>query len=149
MGWRATDSIEESRDFLDDTLERYDRHYPAPWGIALRDDGLLIGRCGFETWHLGDARAEISFALARRFWGNGYMREALSTVIDYGFRTVELNRIEGHCDRENERSARAMAGVGMTLEGIHRERRYSEGRFHDMMTFAILRREWASKGFII
>jgi [ribosomal protein S5]-alanine N-acetyltransferase len=149
MGWRATTSVEESREYLDDALERYDRHYPAPWGIALRRTGTLIGRCGFETWHLSDARAEISFALARRYWGNGYMREALAAMFAYGFDRVGLNRIEGRCDRRNERSAAVMRLSGMSLEGIHRQQRYSDGLFHDMMSFAILREEWASKGFIM
>lgn len=149
MGWSVSSTLEQSREFLDETIERYDRHYPAPWGIELRAENLLVGRCGFETWHLIDSRAEISFALARRHWGSGYMTEALRAVIDYGFGTVGLNRIEGVCDRDNRASARVMQRSGMLLEGIHRQQKFAHGAFRDMMMHAILRQEWEAKGFIM
>jgi ribosomal-protein-alanine N-acetyltransferase len=147
MGWRASESLDESREYLDDTLERYDRHYPAPWGIELQSASLLVGRCGFETWHLADSRAEVSFALARPYWGAGYATEALRAVIDYGFADVGLNRIEGQCARENVASMRVMEKNGMRLEGIHRQQRFAQGTFRDMVVLAILRQEWESKGF--
>ena len=34
-------------------------------------------------------------------WGQGYITETVNQVIDYGCRSMELNRIEGMCDAEN------------------------------------------------
>ena len=34
-------------------------------------------------------------------WGQGYITETVNQVIDYGCRSMELNRIEGMRDAEN------------------------------------------------
>ncbi len=49
----------------------------------------------------GEQKAEIGYALARDHWGQGYITETVNQVIDYGCRSMELNRIEGMCDAEN------------------------------------------------
>ncbi|HAC18364.1 MAG TPA: GNAT family N-acetyltransferase, partial [Dehalococcoidia bacterium] len=38
-------------------------------------------------------KAEIGYALARDHWGQGYITETVNQVIDYGCRSMELNRI--------------------------------------------------------
>jgi ribosomal-protein-alanine N-acetyltransferase len=61
------------------------------WGITRKDDHALLGSCGhygFHTWHM---RASIGYELARPFWRQGIMTEALTAIIDLGFKEMGLN----------------------------------------------------------
>ncbi|MEH6979630.1 GNAT family N-acetyltransferase, partial [Bacillus pseudomycoides] len=57
-------------------------------------------------------RAEISYALFPEQWGNGYATEAVSTVISYGFNTLNLTRIGAVVFLENESSNHLLTKLG-------------------------------------
>lgn len=140
--WSVHESIEESKNFLISVIKDYNNHLIAPWGIVDKEDNKLIGTCGFVNWIVDDDRAEIGYALSRKYWGKGYMTEAVRAVIAFGFSTMNLNRIEARCKIENIPSAKVMEKVGMKFEGILREHLFVKGIYHDLKMYSILRREW-------
>jgi ribosomal-protein-alanine N-acetyltransferase len=99
---------------------RYQLGDVAGWGLVKKRENRIIGTCGFTNWNPESKKAEIGYALARGHWGQGYITEAVNQVIDYGFRSMELNRIEGMCDAENQGSARVMEKAAMSFEGLLR-----------------------------
>ncbi|HCH08616.1 MAG TPA: GNAT family N-acetyltransferase, partial [Dehalococcoidia bacterium] len=101
LSWGPVTSIEESISFLSDTMFRRQLGDVAGWGLVKKQENRIIGICGFTNWDPESKKAEIGYALARDHWGQGYITEAVNQVIDYGFRSMELNRIEGMCDAEN------------------------------------------------
>ena len=62
----------------------------------------------------------------------------------FGFRTMELNRIEARCKIENIASARVMEEVGMRFEGILRQHMFAKGTYHDLKIYSILKEEWTN-----
>lgn len=140
--WEAHSSLEESTDFLKSVLDRYENGEVAPWGIVHKADGKLVGTCSFLGWSIRDARAEIGFALSRKYWGCGLMTEAVREIISFGFREMKLNRIQGNCEVENAASARVMEKAGMKLEGVLRETQFLKGRWVSVCMYSILKKEW-------
>lgn len=140
--WSVHESIEDSKRFLDAVMEEYENHELASWGIFHKADKKLIGTCGIANWLPDQHRAEIGYALSRKYWGKGYMPEAVRSVIAFGFRMMKLNRIEGRCIIPNTASARVMEKVGMKFEGVLRQQLFSKGSFHDVKMYSILREEW-------
>lgn len=116
------------------------------WGVFEREEGLLIGTCGYHSWDRKRFRAEMSYDLGPRHWGQGYMREALLAVLNYGFETMLLHRVEALVDPGDTRSQNLLYGLGFKVEGILREHDYLKGRFLDDMVFALLRQDWARLG---
>ena len=90
------------------------------------------------------ARAEIGYALARKYWGQGLMTEAVRAMLDYGFNLLRLNRIEARCDVENIASWRVMEKAGMKFEGVLRQNIFLHGRPRDARMYGILREEWST-----
>lgn len=111
------------------------------WGIARKDDDIIIGSCGFTQWSKNSYRAEIGYELAKAHWCRGIMTEALEAVIQFGFQTMKLNRIEALVMLENIASMKLLEKLGFREEGILREYRYWKGKFHDLKMFSILRRD--------
>ncbi|HKP92414.1 MAG TPA: GNAT family protein, partial [Chthoniobacterales bacterium] len=58
--------------------------------------------------------------LARPFWGNGYMGEALTAVVDWAFSLPSIHRVWAVCDVENHASARLLTRHHFQLEGLLR-----------------------------
>lgn len=113
------------------------------WGIELQGSGILIGSCGFNNWQLqGAFRGEFGCELASPYWGKGYMLEAASLAIGYGFQVMGLNRVEAYCDVRNERGAGFFRRIGFEHEGVLREYKQTGTGYTDVNLFALLRRDW-------
>ncbi len=115
------------------------------WGVFDRESGSLIGTVGFHHWDRTRRRAEVSYDLSPRWWGQGYMREAMQVVLQFGFERLNLHRIEALVDPADTRSQNLLSGLGFQLEGVLRDHDYLKGRFQDDMVFALLEGEWTSK----
>ncbi|MDP6657675.1 MAG: GNAT family N-acetyltransferase [Nitrospinaceae bacterium] len=81
-----------------DQIEAWERGYNnrgcIRWGITSKDDGFIIGSCGYYGFHTWNLRASIGYELKSSHWRRGIMTEALRAMIDFGFGELELNRIE-------------------------------------------------------
>src|SRR6185369_6575307 len=64
------------------------------WGLALRDSNTVIGTATLFNLNLDNGRAEIGYAMGRAHWGQGYMNEALKTLVSHAFKVMELRRLE-------------------------------------------------------
>ncbi len=141
--WPPHQSIDETREYIDWAFHRYALGTPEPFGIVLRETGRVIGACGLSpTW--AHQRGEISYVLARPWWSRGLTTEAVRAVLGYGFEVLELNRIEARCMVENLASERVMQKVGMSFEGVLREREVCKGELISLKLYAMLRREWGA-----
>lgn len=65
-------------------------------------------------------RLEFGYVLARAFWGQGLMTEALTEVVRWGLSQPTIFRISAVCDVDNIGSARVMEKSGLVREGLLR-----------------------------
>lgn len=112
------------------------------WAVTLRDDGKMIGTCGFTRFNFSAYSAEVGYVLNPMYWGRGIAPEALSRVIRFAFDTLQLNRVEARCMAGNTASRRVMEKVGMLYEGTTRDAMFVKGRFVSVETCSILRDEY-------
>lgn len=135
-------SKEEAVSLIEARRRRFETGYGIRWGIYRRDDGVYVGSCGYEVLHRAWRFAEIGYELCREHWGNGYMTEALATIIRYGFTQMELHRVEAQIEPANENSKAVVRRLGFREEGIARERGYWRGTHHDLAQFGLLKQEF-------
>lgn len=140
--WDHYSSLADAYRFIHWALDRYQRKSEAPWGIVLKDEDKLIGTIGFTDHAPLHRRAEVNYALSAKYWRQGLTPEALHRILDHGFNTLRLNRIESRCIPDNVASARVMEKVGMKYEGLLRGALHAKGTFHDLQIYAALREEW-------
>lgn len=114
-------------------------------GLERQFDGRLIGLCTLFAFHLPSRRCEIGYLLQREHWGQGYMQEALDTLLDYGFAVLGLNRVEADIDPRNDGSQRTLARQGFVHEGHLRERWIVDGAVSDTHLYGLLRRDWLAR----
>ena len=82
------------------------------------DDGALRGAFGLR-WP-APHRFDFGYVLARPWWGQGLMTEAMTAVAEWALTQPGIWRIGAHCDVENPASARVMEKAGLQREGLLR-----------------------------
>ncbi len=108
------------------------------WAITFKGSEVVIGTCGLHAWDRPFHRAEIGYELARPYWGQGIMREAMQAVLSFGFTQLALHRLEAIVLVGNTASARFLEKLGFQREGLMREYELVNGEFKDVWRFALL-----------
>lgn len=111
-------------------------------GISLAHTPTLIGECSLHSLNEAARRAEVGYALAPGFWGQGYAVEAMAALITHACADLQLNRLEADIDPRNHASAKVLERLGFSLEGRLRERWIVEGQVSDSALYGLLQSEW-------
>ena len=121
---------------------------PGQWfqvAIALKETGTLVGDCALKIDEHDERQAEIGYTLARAYQGKGIATEAVSCVLDYVFRRLELHRVVAITDCENTASVALLERLGMRREGHFIQNVWFKGKWGDEYLYAILQDEWLDK----
>ena len=137
----AFTNIEQARKIIASFYERFHGNQMVRWGIAKKEDNIIIGTCGYHNWLQKSFQAEIGYELSQAYWRKGIMTEALTAIIKFGFEKMELNRIAATVMLGNTASMKLLEKLGFIEEGILREYGFWKGEFHDLKMFALLKKE--------
>jgi ribosomal-protein-alanine N-acetyltransferase len=102
-----------------------------------------LGGCGFHTWYPRHRRAEIGYHLNEESLKHqGLMSEAVKAILDHGFKTMHLNRVEACIGSGNAPSIRLVKKFGFVQEGNLREHYNKDGELQDSLIFSLLKKEY-------
>ncbi len=108
------------------------------WGIFLIDGSPLMGTIGFWRIQKENYRAEIGYLLHPSLQGKGFMQEAISTVLQYGFKSMKLHSVEANVKPGNKSSEKLLLRNGFVQEGYFKENYYFNGVFWDSAVYSLL-----------
>jgi RimJ/RimL family protein N-acetyltransferase len=108
------------------------------WGIALLETDLVIGTCSLASLNPENRRAELGFALARNYWRQGYISEALPALLQFAFCGLHLHRSWADTDPRNVPSIRTLEKLGFRQEGILREHYLLQGEPQHALVYGLL-----------
>lgn len=104
----------------------------------------VIGWCGYHTWYIDHSRAELGYMIYDEENRNkAYMKEALKATLDYGFKKMDLQRVEALVGAENEPSLKLIEKYGFQKEGCLRNHYRVNGTYEDSLFFGLLKEEYA------
>ena len=117
-----------------------DRESP---NFAIEADGRFIGDCGLFHIDRLAGTAELGITIGdRAYWGRGFGREALTLLVDYGFRLQNLRKLWLEVHGSNERAIRSYRAVGFVEEGRQREQVWAGGRYEDLVMMGLFRSDF-------
>lgn len=139
--------VEQAGDMIDFLGGLFKNREGFRWGITLKEGAdRVIGTCGYHAWARSHFRAEIGYELAREYWGQGIMREAVQSLLAFGFAEMALNRVEAHVLPDNLASARFLEKLDFQLEGLLRAYEFVNGKFQDILLFSLLKKSYFLAG---
>jgi len=111
-----------------------------------KETNIPIGECGFHTWNATHKRAEIFYNMFNEnFKQKGLMKEALQKILDYGFNSLQLHRVQALIDDNNQPSYKLLKHYGFVKEGIMREDYCVNGKNEDSTCYSLLKWEWENQ----
>ncbi|MBN1150395.1 GNAT family N-acetyltransferase [candidate division WOR-3 bacterium] len=138
--------LEQARKFVSSRINVFITKAGVRWALALKENPTkAIGSVGYFNLNKPNGFAEVGYDLHQDFWRRGYMEEALSKSIYFGFSEeffFYLNRVEAMTYPENEASTGLLLKLGFKYEGVRREYGLIKGKYTDLKCFSLLRREW-------
>ncbi|PKL90192.1 MAG: N-acetyltransferase [Ignavibacteriae bacterium HGW-Ignavibacteriae-2] len=108
------------------------------WALAPKHENKLIGTICLWKILENKNQAEIGFELLPEYQGKGLMQEALSEVLEYGFNTMGLNKIDGEVDPRNIKSIRLMLKNGFVKTIDLGHNKSEEGKILNTVVFTLL-----------
>ncbi len=137
--------LEQASEMIDFLVALFQNKEGFRWGMTLKDGpDRVIGTCGYHAWAKTYFRAEIGYELAREYWGQGLMREAIQALLTFGFAEMRLNRVEAHVLPDNVASAQFLEKLGFQREGLLREYEWVKGKFKDILLFSLLKKDYSA-----
>ena len=113
-------------------------------GFAIETkEGRHIGNCGIHEASPETRAASVGIMIGEKdCWGQGYGTDAMRTMLRFGFEEMNLHRIELDVYAFNERARASYRKCGFVDEVLKRSEVFREGRYIDVVTMGVLRREW-------
>lgn len=108
------------------------------WAVCSRDNKTFYGAGGLNNITSEHNKAEIGFWLLPEFWGQGIMAEAFPLICDYGFKELNLHRIEGFVETHNHNCKKAMAKLDFHYEGTMQDCEVKNGKRISLDMYALL-----------
>ncbi|MDK2980717.1 MAG: hypothetical protein PWQ55_1064 [Chloroflexota bacterium] len=139
-------SAEQEQQWYQKNLAQPIDEQPLAIEVNIKDQWKIIGNVGFMNINQLSHCAEIGIVIGEKAsWNKGFGTEAMQLMVDYGFNTLNLNRIYLHVYETNPRGIRCYEKVGFQHEGRQRQARYLEGQYIDVLMMSILKKDWIDK----
>jgi RimJ/RimL family protein N-acetyltransferase len=115
------------------------------FAILIDDPEKMIGSCSINIdWRNRVGNVGITIG-EKKYWGKGLGTEAMIKLCEYGFNTLNLQRIELETYEFNERAFKSYIKVGFIEEGRRRKAIFANGKYWDSITMSLLADEWNKK----
>ena len=128
---------DDAEDFIRAMLSA-DKDKTFAFAITLNDK--VIGSIGvFRQENIHYRTAEMGYYIGEKYWGNGYMTEAVKLACEFVFENTDIIRIFAEPFSHNIASCRVLEKAGFTCEGILRSNAYKNENIVDMKMYALVK----------
>jgi RimJ/RimL family protein N-acetyltransferase len=113
--------------------------------VVAKSSQSPIGSCLLFNHDENSQRAELGYVLGYKYWGRGFMAEALRALLDCAFGTMDLRRLEAEVNPANATSIRLLERTGFNREGLLRQRWVVASEPYDVAVYGLLRNEYQAR----
>lgn len=107
------------------------------------EDGKLIGVAYITGISEANRHCIVGITIGDRdYWGKGYGRDALKTVLRYCFDVLKMHRVSAETFEYNDAWRRLVEWAGFVREGAEREYLYRDGEYWDKEIYGLLAEEY-------
>ena len=138
LAWEHHRTIAFTKNYTKFLQKQYRDGLYYDWAITLKENGKMIGTCGFTKIDTVNHSAEIGYVLNPAYHRMGIAPEAAAEVMRFGFEELSLHRIEARFMAGNDASRTVMERLGMSFEGFERDSVFVKGGYATVGKYAKL-----------
>jgi RimJ/RimL family protein N-acetyltransferase len=106
-------------------------------------NGEYLGSINLHEIDWINRRAEIGIVIGiKQHWGKGYGTDAMRVLLRLAFDKMNLHRVYLRVYAFNKRAIASYEKCGFRREGVLREQRYHNGKYHDAILMGLLESEY-------
>ena len=116
------------------------------FAIKWKKNNEHVGNISIQKIDPVNRSAEIAILIGnKKYWNKGVGSESYKLIIEYGFNTLNLNRISSGQTTSNKGMMNVCEKNGMKKEGIQREVLFKKGKYLDAVIYSILAKDFLKK----
>ncbi len=142
-GWKPHSDINMSVEALEEYIESDER-----WAVTLKDSGKVIGSIRvYPDNNRGNFNAKsINYVLSDKYWGNGYMTEAIKQIIRFLFEEMNIDLLSAFHYSDNVKSQKVLENCGFEYEiTIEQGCKRYDGQVFDAICYSILKSDYCAE----
>ncbi|MEO8665769.1 MAG: GNAT family protein [Ignavibacteria bacterium] len=113
------------------------------FAIKWKKNDKHIGNIAIKKIDRINRSAELAIMIGdKKYWNKGVGSEAYRLLIDYGFNTLNLNRISSGQTISNMGMIKVCEKMGMKKEGRLREVLFKNGQYSDAVIYSIILKDY-------
>ena len=122
---KPVEKIEKSVANIESVIKQYETNGIGRFAMHLKENNDFVGWCGlkFNTELVNNKTNfyDIGYRLNEKYWGQGYATEASLPWITYGFKEMEIKKIEAAAHKDNMASNKILEKIGLTFTDTYLE----------------------------
>lgn len=128
---RLDESQEETKLYIDKMNKGIDEGKWIVWAIEHRQSKKVIGSISIWNINLEQKSAELGYGIVPGYQNKGLMKEALLSVVDYGFNVMNLSALEAYTEEKNIKSIKLLERCKfIEVNRVDDEGYYSDRIYH-------------------
>lgn len=117
MWWKASNDMKEAQEFVEFELRQVENETWKRWMIVLKETQEIIGTClVFYNEEEVEKHWDISYNLGKKFWGKGYITEAMRVVMRFAETELGMQECITSYAKRNRNSANVLHKLGFVDE---------------------------------
>jgi ribosomal-protein-alanine N-acetyltransferase len=127
-------------------IRERERQLGTAFGFGIFVNGRFAGELTLSSIQRGPLQsAFVGYWIDESLAGRGYVPEAVVTLMQYGFETLRLHRLEVNIIPRNASSLRVVEKLNLRREGVAERYLEIDGVWEDHARFAITAEEWSDR----
>lgn len=110
--------------------------------MSIKKSDEIIGDCAMRSLLENPNQMEISIVMSKKYRHKGYAKQALHSLFDYIFNSLEKHRIIANTDADNLDGCKLLESLNMRKEGHFVKSIWFRGSWKDEFSYAILKNEF-------
>lgn len=139
-------SMADERKWFQDQQKVDQIERPLAVDVKEGDTWRHIGGCGLFGFDHQARLAEFGITIGEKsYWDQGLGTEVTRLILEFGFNTLNLQKIVLRVYENNPRARHVYEKLGFVEEGRLRREKYIDGDYYDTIVMGILREEWQAE----
>lgn len=115
-----------------------------PMNLMVDDiNGKPIGTIQLYDFNQQDKSCKLGIRIGDKdYWSKGYGGDAVNTIVEYAFTSLDMFRVDLRVYEYNERAARCYEKCGFKHEGRTRKSAYIDGAYYDEILMGLLKSDF-------
>jgi len=115
--WKPHTKLADVEAFIAECIHARTNGVRYPYVLAMQEtEDLPIGMLEYKR--IARHQLNLGYVLARKYWGQGLMPEAVRKLADEALAIPSIFRLQATCDVDNGPSARTLEKAGFVREGL-------------------------------